>query len=40
LHHSNAQPRTFFFTREFMAKNNITVVPHPPYSIEGTAIFA
>jgi hypothetical protein len=31
LHHDNA-PSHFFFTREFFTKNNMTVVPHPPYS--------
>jgi transposase len=32
LHHDNAPSHTSFFTREFLTKNNMTVVPHPPYS--------
>jgi hypothetical protein len=32
LHHDNAPSHTSFFTREFLAKNNMTVIPHPPYS--------
>jgi hypothetical protein len=32
LHHDNAPSHTFFFTKEFFTKNNITVVPHSPYS--------
>jgi hypothetical protein len=32
LHHDNASSHTSFFTREFLTKNNITVVPQPPYS--------
>jgi hypothetical protein len=32
LHHDNALSHTSFFTREFLTKNNITVVIHPPYS--------
>jgi hypothetical protein len=32
LHHNNAPSHTFFFTREFLTKNNMTVIPHPPYS--------
>jgi hypothetical protein len=31
VHHNNAQSHTSFFTREFLSKNNMTVVPHPPY---------
>jgi hypothetical protein len=31
LHHDNAPSQTFFFTREFLAKNNMTVFPHPHY---------
>jgi hypothetical protein len=31
LHHYNVPSHTSFFTREFLAKNNMTVVPHPPY---------
>jgi hypothetical protein len=29
FHHDNAPFHTSFFTREFMTKNNMTVVPHP-----------
>jgi hypothetical protein len=32
LHHDNAPFHTSFFTREFLTKNNMTVIPHPPYS--------
>jgi hypothetical protein len=32
LHHDNAPSHTSFFTREFLTKNNTTVIPHPPYS--------
>jgi hypothetical protein len=32
LHHDNAPSDTSFFTRDFFfTKNNIIVVPHPPY---------
>jgi hypothetical protein len=31
LNHDNAPSHTSFFTREFLAKNNMTVVPRPPY---------
>jgi hypothetical protein len=31
LHHDNAPSHTSFFTGEFLNKNNMTVVPHPPY---------
>jgi hypothetical protein len=31
LHHDNASSRTYFFTREFLTKNSMTVVSHPPY---------
>jgi histone-lysine N-methyltransferase SETMAR len=31
LHHDNALSHTSFFTREFLVKNNTTVIPHPPY---------
>jgi hypothetical protein len=31
MHHDNAPYHTSFFTREFFTKNNVTVVPHPPY---------
>jgi hypothetical protein len=29
LHHNNTPSYTSFFTREFLTKNNMTVVPHP-----------
>jgi hypothetical protein len=31
LHHDNAPPQTFFFTREFLTKHKVTVVSHQPY---------
>jgi hypothetical protein len=31
LHHDNTASHTSFFTREFLTKNNMTVIPHPPY---------
>jgi hypothetical protein len=31
FHHGNASFHTSFFTRGFLTKNNMTVVPHPPY---------
>jgi hypothetical protein len=31
LHHDNTPFPTSFFTREFLTKNKITLVPHPPY---------
>jgi hypothetical protein len=31
LHHDNAPSQTSFFARKFFTKNNMTVVPHPPY---------
>ena len=32
LHQDNAPSHTAFITREFLAKNNITIIDHPPYS--------
>ncbi|PNF42617.1 hypothetical protein B7P43_G01293 [Cryptotermes secundus] len=32
LHHDNARPHTAYIVREFLAKNKMAVVPHPPYS--------
>jgi transposase len=32
LHHDNAPCHTALSVREFLAKNSIPVVPHPPYS--------
>jgi hypothetical protein len=31
LHHDSAPSHTSFFTREFLTKRYMTVVPHPPY---------
>jgi len=32
LHHDNAPIHTLIAVREFLAQNNITTLPHPPYS--------
>ena len=32
LHHDNAPSHTSIAVREFLALNNITTLPHPPYS--------
>jgi histone-lysine N-methyltransferase SETMAR len=32
LHHDNAPAHTALAIREFLAKKNIPVLPHPPYS--------
>jgi histone-lysine N-methyltransferase SETMAR len=32
LHHDNTPSHTSFFTTEFLSKNNMTVISHPPYS--------
>jgi len=32
LHHDNAPPHTALSIREFLAKKNIPILPHPPYS--------
>jgi hypothetical protein len=32
LHHDNAQSHTSVLTQQFLAKYEITVFPHPPYS--------
>jgi len=32
LHHDNAPAHTALLTRWFLTDNNMTVVPHPPYS--------
>jgi hypothetical protein len=29
--HGNARSDTSFFTRELLTKNNMNVIPHPPY---------
>jgi hypothetical protein len=31
LHHDNAPFHTYFFTREFLTRNNMTVITHPLY---------
>jgi hypothetical protein len=31
LHHDNAPSHTSLFSREFLTKNDITVIPYPPY---------
>jgi len=32
LHHDNATAHTALSEQQFLAKNNMTVIPHPPYS--------
>ena len=32
IHHDNALAHRSFNVSQFLAKNNMTVVPHPPYS--------
>jgi len=32
LHHNNAPTHTALSIREFLAKKNIPILPHPPYS--------
>jgi len=32
LHHVNASSHTSVLTHQFLAKNKISVIPHPPYS--------
>jgi transposase len=32
LHHDNAPAHSALLTRRFLIDNNMTVVPHPPYS--------
>ena len=32
IHHDNAPARRSFKVSQFLAKNNMTVIPHPPYS--------
>jgi hypothetical protein len=31
IHHDNSPSNNYFFTREFLSKNNMTVIPHPPH---------
>jgi len=32
LHHDNAPAHNMLVVREFLTKNNVTIVPHPAYS--------
>ena len=32
IHHDNAPAHRYFKVSQFLAKNNMTVIPHPPYS--------
>jgi hypothetical protein len=32
LHHDNAPSHTFVLTQQFLVKNKMAVIPHPPYS--------
>jgi hypothetical protein len=32
LHHDKAPSHTSVFTQQFLAKNKMTVIPHPPHS--------
>jgi hypothetical protein len=32
LHHDNAPSHTSVFNQQFLTKNKIAVIPHPPYS--------
>ena len=34
LHQDNARPHTSSLTREFMSKNGVETIPHPPYSAD------
>jgi hypothetical protein len=34
LHHDNASSQTSVFTQQFVAKDKMPVIPHPPYSPE------
>jgi len=31
LHHDNAPAHTALSVQQFLAKNNITIIPHPPF---------
>jgi hypothetical protein len=33
LHHDNAPPHTSVLTHQFLAKNKMAVIPHPPYPL-------
>jgi histone-lysine N-methyltransferase SETMAR len=32
LHHDNAPSHTTVLTQQFLAKDNMDLIPHPPYS--------
>jgi hypothetical protein len=32
LHHGNTPYHTSFFSKGFLTRNNMTIIPHPPYS--------
>jgi len=34
LHHNNAPAHTALSVQQFFVKNNMTVIPHPPYSTD------
>ena len=34
LHHDNAPSHSALLVRSFLTKNGMTVVPHPPYSLD------
>jgi hypothetical protein len=34
LHHDNSPAHSLFFVRKFLAKNETTIVPQPPYSAD------
>jgi transposase len=36
LHHNNAPSHNSFSARVFLTKNNISIIPHPPYSPDFT----
>jgi hypothetical protein len=34
FHHDNAPPHTSVITQQFLAKYEMAVIPHPPYSLD------
>ena len=38
IHHDNAPAHRSFKVSQFLAKNNMTVIPHPPYSPDLAAV--
>jgi len=34
VHHENAPAHTSLFVQQFLASMNMTVIPHPPYSLD------